>query len=375
MLKKTLQFALERKRPHGGVGEEQLARYIEHHFAGRTFRDDIGNVHMDFRGADCGRPSRTLFVAHLDTVHHKDGGNNIRKSGDTWHAHKDVLGADDGAGVAMLCHMAHHAVPGYYIFTRGEERGGVGSSWLVENTPEFLRQFDRAIAFDRKGESSIITEQGFRGRCASGEFAWALAEEIMGCVDSMLMYLPDDTGIYTDTAEFVDIIPECTNISIGYYNEHTEREMLNLKHFEALARAVLHVKWEELPTARDPEAEAQERLASARLYVETNYADGSSLLTYGTRGLELAEDSGDESSRPLRWDVYDALDQAEMGRQDWLKELVAYNAFADSEAQVALAAMKSTRIPREVIDRMWDEMETDTAAAALVWLADQLALI
>jgi hypothetical protein len=58
--------------------------------------------------------------------------------------------------------------------------------------------------------------------------------------------------VYTDTAEFVDIIPECTNISVGYNSEHSQQESLNIVHFELLATAVLRVEWDKLPTERDP---------------------------------------------------------------------------------------------------------------------------
>jgi len=34
--------------------------------------------------------------------------------------------------------------------------------------------------------------------------------------------------VYTDTAEFTDIIPECTNRSVGYAREHTQEESLDL---------------------------------------------------------------------------------------------------------------------------------------------------
>ena len=38
----------------------------------------------------------------------------------------------------------------------------------------------------------------------------------MHCQTIFLLYATDPTGIFTDTANFVDIIPECTNISCGY---------------------------------------------------------------------------------------------------------------------------------------------------------------
>ena len=65
-----------------------------------------------------------------------------------------------------------------------------------------------------------------------------------------LYYKPDDTGVYTDSAEFVDSIPECTNISVGYQSEHTFRESQDLYHLNKLAQACLDVEWEKLPTKR-----------------------------------------------------------------------------------------------------------------------------
>jgi hypothetical protein len=58
--------------------------------------------------------------------------------------------------------------------------------------------------------------------------------------------------VYTDTAEFTDDIPECTNISVGYYNEHGDRENLDIVHFAALAVACAKLDWEALPVDRDP---------------------------------------------------------------------------------------------------------------------------
>ena len=66
------------------------------------------------------------------------------------------------------------------------------------------------------------------------------------------MYLPDDTGVYTDTAEFTGIIPECTNISVGYYSEHTDKEKLDVIHLQALADRCLRIDWDGLATKRDP---------------------------------------------------------------------------------------------------------------------------
>ena len=53
-------------------------------------------------------------------------------------------------------------------------------------------------------------------------------------------------------AEFTDIISECTNLSVGYYREHTVSESQDIEHLESLAQACLGVDWENLPTKRDP---------------------------------------------------------------------------------------------------------------------------
>ena len=232
-LYKTLARALSMKRPHATRGVEEFTDWLHAHLPKRSYiavsYDEAGNLHVDARIDDT---NRTLFVAHVDTVHRECGPNKIRKTQGMWYADGACLGADDGAGCALLMHMLHAQIPAYYIFTQGEERGGIGAKYLADHSPELLGQFDRAIAFDRRGIDSVITHQGW-GRCCSDDFASALSGEL--CADGVLMYLGDDTGVYTDTAEFVDIIPECTNISVGYNNEHSDRETLDIHHFTAPA--------------------------------------------------------------------------------------------------------------------------------------------
>ena len=250
MLYKTLAHALSIKRPDGGTGAARFTDWlwcaIPKQHRKQSFRDAFGNVHIDARQSDA---NRTLFVAHVDTVHSSDGKNNIRKTPSMWYADGSQLGADDGAGCAMLMHLLHSGVPAYYVFTQGEERGGKGAKYLRDNYAHILSQFDRAIAFDRRGIDSVISHQGW-GRCCSDVFAQSLADALNE--ELALMYLPDNTGIYTDTAEFVDVIPECTNISVGYDYEHSDREQLDLVHFTTLASQVLRINWDALPTSRDP---------------------------------------------------------------------------------------------------------------------------
>ena len=214
------------------------------------FVDTAGNLHVDMREFNKrGKTTNTtLFVAHVDTVHRQGGTNVFDDSTAMWKAGGgQPLGADDGAGVAVLSALIRHGKPAYYIFTRGEESGGVGSKHLAEAYEDLLQQFDRAIAFDRKDVFSVITHQGWSGRCCSEMFAEALCAGLNGLG---MMMMPDDGGVYTDTAEFVDFIPECTNISAGYYREHTKDECLDTDYLRQLCDAAIALDWDTLPTVR-----------------------------------------------------------------------------------------------------------------------------
>lgn len=249
-LYRVLHKALGTKRPHATTGTAAFSAWLQTKFPANTWHvDGAGNMHVDLR---LDKTHRTLFVAHVDTVHKTVGKNNYKHSitDNIIRADGDVLGADDGAGVALLMHMMAHGIPAYYLFTQGEERGGIGAKYVAKHYTETLVEFDRAIAFDRRGKDSIITYQGGE-RCCSDRFADILAAELNLRHDNF-MYNPDTSGVYTDTAEFTSLIPECTNISVGYDHEHTTKESLDVNHYDALAKAVVQIGWDTLPAARDP---------------------------------------------------------------------------------------------------------------------------
>jgi len=252
------------KRKHNSQTERQWldAVLLPHLDAYEYWVDDVGNIHIDNRKTTS---SRTLFTAHVDTVHNTEGRqlvesvsvngvNTLRLTpppyGTPAEYTSNCLGADDTAGVLMLLHLLKSNVPAYYIFTRGEECGGVGAGHLAEHHKDLLAEFDRAVAFDRRGTSSVITHQ-MVGRTCSDKFAEALSDALG---TDTLMYAPDDTGSYTDTAEFIGVIPECTNISVGYEREHSANETLNLDHFLDLLNHVATINWDILPVERDPTA-------------------------------------------------------------------------------------------------------------------------
>ncbi len=191
--------------------------------------------------------SRTIFASHIDTVSkefvsvtHEIKGNIISTNG------KTTLGADDKAGVTVMLWMIQNNVPGYYYFFVGEEVGCIGSG-LASQHGLFRGKFDRIISFDRRGNHSVITHQSSQ-RCCSEKFAETLVTEFNRVG---MNYRTDDGGVYTDSAEFMGIISECTNISVGYNKEHTTSETQDIEHLTRLAEACVKVDWENLPTVRD----------------------------------------------------------------------------------------------------------------------------
>lgn len=188
--------------------------------------------------ATIGAKPRVLWSCHTDTVHRRSGRQHVLVRDDRWlhlpaGSRSNCLGADDTAGIFILLEMMQRGIEGRYVFHYGEERGAIGSSALVEEYPEWLPEIDLAIALDRRGTTDVITHQG--GRTASDAFALELATTIgMG-------YEPSDRGIFTDTERYAGVVPECTNLSVGYEHAHSPDEILDADHVFALSDRLCEV--------------------------------------------------------------------------------------------------------------------------------------
>ena len=303
-LMNTLDTALSLKRGHGSETEAKFVAWLCKQVC-PTLIDGGGNIHVELGS------SRTIFTAHTDSVHHEEGENKIRKTLTHWHADGAALGADDGCGIALMLHMIAAGVPGRYIFFRGEECGGIGSGWLAAEMPQLLQRYDRAIAFDRAGLGDVITHQS-GGRCCSDVFANALAKALNV---NGLMYMPDATGVYTDTAEFTKLVPECTNLSVGYDKQHGPQEKLDLLHFLAVADVVTKIDWEALPTSRDPKAKEPRysRWGSPNL-AGSRYADSACFADLATYAPAYMYDSDEAEATDAAIDaVLKAIDNRVYG--------------------------------------------------------------
>ena len=241
---RRLYDILTYRRPRGGTTEAIfLKRFID--TVPGMMKDLCGNRYVCIGDQN----PTVMWSCHTDTVHHDEGIQSIRLKGEFLELvdkmDSNCLGADDGAGIWLMLEMIDQNVPGLYIFHYGEESGCIGSKWIVKNTPELVQGIKVAIAFDRAGYTDVITRQS-TGRCCSDAFAKSLALQLPSG------YAPDDTGVYTDTAHYIGLIPECTNLSVGYFSQHTASESVNVYHIMALREALCEIDTTTLTIERDP---------------------------------------------------------------------------------------------------------------------------
>ena len=218
--------------------EESLEPYLPKNYK----NDHIGNYYVQVG------ESSVMFTSHLDNkcdevteVLHTFRNNIIKTDGFS------ILGADDKAGVTLMLDMIDNDVPGLYYFFIGEENGRIGSTklskYLEVKEDKLFTGIDKVISFDRQGYEDVVTEQ-LNNKCCSDEFAKEISNRLN---EFDFKYIPTKDGSYSDSYSFSKLYPECTNISVGYFNEHIEIEYQDIEFLEKLAYACTEIDWESLP--------------------------------------------------------------------------------------------------------------------------------
>ena len=246
---KKLVEMLEYKRP----SQSQHAKSFGKRFLEPVFGkpDAWGNYSLTIRDDNYGEPD-VIFTAHYDTVHSKGGKQRVYIQDGFIHAHdSDCLGADCTTGIWLILGMIAHGVSGHYVIHSDEEVGCLGSKRYVDDNKDWLADYSACISFDRMGYDSVITYQNGQ-RCASDEFARSVAKIL-----NMDMK-PDDTGMFTDSAEYVNIVPECTNVSVGYFKQHTKSETQDFLFAQRLLDALVSADWGRLAIVRNPATAASD---------------------------------------------------------------------------------------------------------------------
>lgn len=234
----ALTSILSYMRPHGSKSEHNMIRNWIVPLGGKT--DGAGNIIVRV-----GERFEVAWTAHTDTVHPVAGyqklargaNNSIVRAPDRQrltHGKKQCLGADDAAGIWLMREMILAGKPGLYIFQRAEELGGIGSNYIVHKTPQILDGIRAVVSLDRGGHADIITHQ-MGARCASDAFASSIADQIPG-------FRASSEGIFSDSANYTDLIGECSNLSVGYSNAHSPNESLDVAHLYSLRAMLLSLE-------------------------------------------------------------------------------------------------------------------------------------
>ena len=232
------------KRPVGTTTQREFCkRFIEPMFGAA---DAHGNYTLII-----GDKPNICFTAHYDTVHKTAGRQKIVvtqdiASVDPISKDSNCLGADCTTGIWLILGMIEANIKGVYVIHQAEESGCKGSRALVKDYPMWLGDIDAVISFDRYGKDSIITHQSGARTC-SNEFADSLTQAL-----DMYNLFPDSGGSYTDSNEYASDVSECTNLSVGYMNQHCKNETQDLAHADFLLEKLIKADWSKLVFKRDP---------------------------------------------------------------------------------------------------------------------------
>lgn len=289
--------------PH--ESEERIRRiiinFVEKKCGYRVGKDKMGNLWIRVGGEYDEKTYEqkgvsTIFSCHMDTMHNTadpiqlmlSTGPKADDRGFLYAVKPDdptsgaLLGADDKTGCYIMLRMIHKKIPGLYLFHVGEERGCVGSRHIANTSAHKLKHYKRAIAFDRMHYNDVIHTQ--RGdRLCSVEFADGLAAALntaikgitkMDTIAEKYVFTPC-TGVFTDTANYSKDVPEITNLSVGYFGQHSELEKQDWEWLKSyFLPALFTMDWEALPTKRDPKYVAPVHHYHSNRGSSNNYGGG-----------------------------------------------------------------------------------------------------
>jgi hypothetical protein len=166
-----------------------------------------------------------MLVAHMDTVFLKPPDELF------YDKRKGVMlslggcGFDDRAGIFAIIKIIAKGYRPSVLFTNGEEDGCVGAQVFVSEFYEPVSKLKYIIQLDRRGENDCVFYD-----CDNPEFT---------------AYICDNANFIKNYGSFSDISVLCpcwgiagVNLSVGYFNEHTDKEVLYVNFLAATIRKV-----------------------------------------------------------------------------------------------------------------------------------------
>ena len=110
------------------------------------------------------------------------------------------------------------------LITDGEEEGQFGAKWLIHSNPdiaEIIHNSSFMIQFDRRNGTDCKY------------YYIPVSEEFKEYIEQETGYMESDRNSRTDIVTLCDNQNSCcgVNLSVGYYNEHTPNESLNIEEW------------------------------------------------------------------------------------------------------------------------------------------------
>lgn len=165
-----------------------------------------------------------LLVAHLDTVHKKLPEDIYFDSDQGIMWSPDGIGGDDRCGVYLILKILKNYKP-YVMFLEDEEIGSVGASKMLKQVKQPDINF--IIELDRRGKDDCVFYE-----CDNKEFK---------------KYI-ESFGFKEKIGSFSDICTICddwdvasVNLSVGYKNEHTFYETINVNYMNDTYNKVINI--------------------------------------------------------------------------------------------------------------------------------------
>jgi hypothetical protein len=201
-----------------------------------VWKDDAGNVlgELTIPGRRFGDKLPILLLsAHMDVKNSTGEGKPIIREGNTLRRDGGILGADDRAGVGLILDvldvLIQNQLPCHlkFAFTVEEETGQQGAEQIDKS---FFEGVDFAISLDRKGTNDIVIKSSEYEYCTKSDarFITECSERLWKAPE--LHYKPVEGG-RSDLRVWSQIgnphMPS-VNLSVGYFDEHTSNEYLEL---------------------------------------------------------------------------------------------------------------------------------------------------
>lgn len=212
-----------------GDNEKRMFLYIANWLQERNISfeiDEIGNII-----ATKGEGIKPCICSHIDTVHAIKSNflvtvknKNGRQIAMSFSDSKQVgIGGDDKCGIYSCFYMLERFDNIKAIFFTQEETGLIGSSNI---SFDHFQDVSCLIQLDRWGRSDFICKT-FYNSTVSDSF-------LLTAKESMVQYgYKPAEGLITDSINLFEqgIGVSCINVSCGYYEHHTAKEVIDLNEF------------------------------------------------------------------------------------------------------------------------------------------------